>query len=63
MRYWTPIAKLAIGIPTRTLQDWCAKGKVTAKKLGAKWYVHLPDLNKQFAILDRETRETRETED
>lgn len=63
MRYWTPIAKLAIGIPPGTLRDWCRKGRIQAKKLGKNWYVHLPSLNKQFASLLKANAEDAENTD
>jgi len=47
---WTPISQLQIGIPIRTLQEWCQLGKVRAQKIGKKWYVYLPDLHRQYGI-------------
>ncbi len=44
---WVALSSLDIGIPKRTLRRWAHTGIIRAKKIGRKYYVHLPDLLKQ----------------
>lgn len=47
MKAWVAIARLDIDIPKSTLRYWCARGMVRAKKLGKRWFVHLPSMLQQ----------------
>jgi hypothetical protein len=44
MKTWVAIADLDVPIAQRTLRRWCEKGQIRAKKIGKRWFLHLPTL-------------------
>ena len=44
MKTWIAIADLEVSIPERTLRRWCESGQIRAKKIGKKWFVHIPSM-------------------
>lgn len=44
MKTWIPIASLEVDIPQRTIRYWCETKRVRARKIGKKWFVHLPSM-------------------
>ena len=44
MKMWVAIADLPVPIPQRTLRRWCSKKQIRAKKIGKKWFLHLPTM-------------------
>jgi hypothetical protein len=44
MKTWVAIADLKVPIAQRTLRRWCETKQIRAKKIGKRWFLHLPTL-------------------
>lgn len=52
MKGYTPISKVtSLGVDPATLRRWCASGKVPARKVGKKWFVHMGGLLRQYRLM------------